>query len=140
MYQFTGDSGAGSTGTGNAYVTTTGGNAEGITKAIQAEGTEANTVIGNLAFKNLEDGNKVKTLADGMVAGQTSAFATASDKNLAIVKDAEVNQEYRVDIYVWMEGCDFDTTSTNAAVFGADTDGIKALQFGFCIGEPSTTA
>jgi hypothetical protein len=38
-----------------------------------------------------------------------------------------------VDIYIWMEGCDYDTVAANINSFSGT--GVSGLQLGFCLGE-----
>lgn len=71
----------------------------------------------------------------------TSMMATGSDAGFATVGSGQAlatvaaNDVVKVDIYVWMEGCDYDVNATNLVNF-QEAD-ISAMMFGFCIGSPT---
>ena len=64
-----------------------------------------------------------------------SQTALATDTNgKQVLATVDPNEEIQVDIYLWMEGCDYDTTAANSALFATT---IKNIQFGFCVGAAS---
>lgn len=123
IYQLnTGDS-----GTGFRYNTTM-SDADGLTTATNSENS-----VGELSsVENYNSG--IVALTDAVMAtGAATSMATApttdaDDNTLATVA---ANEEIQVDIYMWMEGCDHDTTAANSAQFKTT---IQGIQFGFCIG------
>jgi hypothetical protein len=120
------------TNTGGTSYSTTINGANGLTAGVSA--ADATTAYSSTNISNLSSG-AIKTIDSATVEGSATAMVTttaASGKDvLATVK---ANEEIQVDIYMWMEGCDYDTTAANSAKF--DTT-IKGLQFGFCIGDAS---
>lgn len=77
--------------------------------------------------KCLAEGN-----SDGLAHVYTNANNTEGKVSQAIAK-VSANEEIKVDIYFWMEGCDLDTTAGNTTEFSAE---IQGIQFGFCLGIP----
>lgn len=119
-------------GTGFAYNTTmqhtTSGDVDGLKYATSGEAT-----VGELSSVNNYN-NGIVALTDAVMAtGAPTSMATApetdADKNTLATVAA--NEEVQVDIYMWMEGCDYDTTAANSAQFQTT---IQGIQFGFCIG------
>jgi hypothetical protein len=87
--------------------------------------------VGILSFANLVD-KKVPLLSDCTADGQSNGLSVTTDKSQALAA-VHAGEEVKVDIYLWMEGCDFDTTASNSAQFSTQIEGI---QFGFCLGLP----
>lgn len=117
-----------SSGTGKAYNTSI-NQADGLQTATNS----ANSVTA-ITFENLDAG-KTKVLTDAaMAAGAQNAFATVSGTP-DVLAEVAADEEIQVDIYIWMEGCDYDTTAANSAYFAASISGI---QFGFCVGAPAS--
>lgn len=87
--------------------------------------------VGTPNFANLING-KVPLIMDCTANGNSGGLAdiTSSSQSLASVVAGE---EIKVDIYLWMEGCDYDTTAANSEAFSTQ---IEGMQFGFCIGAP----
>ena len=66
-----------------------------------------------------------------MVAGSSTGIVTRGGAdNLATVAANDVVQ---VDIYIWMEGCDWDVIAANLNEFNAAN--IPGIQFGFCLAQ-----
>jgi hypothetical protein len=106
--------------------------AEGITKAVNASGQVASI---STSAGTMSNG---KTINDYAVAGVSSALVTAANQsNKTVLAAMSVNEVVKCDIYVWMEGCDEDTVAANINSFSGA--GITGLQFGFCLGEVSST-
>lgn len=119
--------------------TTTKGDADGVTKAIGPMDSDDRTIVASGSTANLTaDGNNtlafasgstVPVIADKMVAGSSTAIATlGSADNLASVAANDIVQ---VDIYIWMEGCDYDVIAANLNEFNSAN--IPGIQFGFCL-------
>ena len=110
--------------TANRFNTTI-NNADGI-----KTGTNSETTVANLTFANM-DSDSVKALTDDVMAnGAATAMATTSVASDSFATLA-ANEEVQVDIYLWMEGCDYETTAANSGDFAA---AIQGIGFGFCIG------
>lgn len=116
-----------SSGSGFNYNTTM-SNADGLTTATNSE-----TTVGALSSVNNYNSGIVALTDAVMATGATTSMAAApttdADKNTLATVTA--NEEIQVDIYMWMEGCDHDTTAANSAQFQTT---IQGIQFGFCIG------
>lgn len=136
VYQFQ-DEQIDSTGA-NTYSTTidSGSNTvDGISYAAGSNGVGAlSTNVCNLI------GNKVpvisKCLAEGNSDGLAHVYTNTNNtegKLSQAIATVSANEEIKVDIYFWMEGCDLDTTAGNTTKFSSQIDGI---QFGFCLGIP----
>ena len=114
-------------GTGFNYNTTMSG-ANGLTTATDSEST-----VGALSsVTNYNNG--IIALTDAVMAtGTQTSMATAptTDADNNTLANVAANEEVQVDIYMWMEGCDYDTTAANSAQFQTT---IQGIQFGFCIG------
>lgn len=134
VYQLT------STPFGTTANTTKQGSAEGVTKAIGPKTSES-LIAANGADENLNDdgnntlafanGSPVPVIADRMVAGSATGIVNLDSKDsLATVAANDVVQ---VDIYIWMEGCDYDVIAANLNEFNAAN--IPGIQFGFCLAQ-----
>ena len=141
VYQLDGTLINGTAVTGTSYNTST----------IEGDGiSEVNGVAAGISAKSLKPANYSKdaVLAENFAAvGYTSIpvfntqTATGSQTALAtgtegkqVLATVDPNEEIQVDIYLWMEGCDYDTTAANSALFATT---IKNIQFGFCVGAAS---
>lgn len=100
-----------------------GSGAEGLTKAVNASGIVENITMNSSAMtaKTIEN-----YCADGKATNM--AVTTGADK----LADVTANEIVKVDVYVWMEGCDHDTIAAHVSEFSKST--LGAIQFGFCIG------
>ena len=101
--------------------------ANGITAGINVSDTIAPATYAN--FKT----NTVPVITDKMATGSNSSFATTTGAEALATVAA--NDVVKVDIYVWMEGCDYDVNATNLVNF--QEAAINAMMFGFCIGSPT---
>ena len=116
-----------SSGSGFNYNTTM-NNADGLTTATDSE----NSVGALSGVTNYNNG--IIALTDAVMAtGASSAMATGTE-SADVLATVAANEEIQVDIYMWMEGCDYDTTAANSAQFKTT---IQGIQFGFCIGANS---
>ena len=121
--------------------TTTQGDANGVTAAIGPMDSQANTIVASGSTANLNatgnntlafaNGSSVPVIANKMTTGSSTAIATlGSADNLATVVANDVVQ---VDIYIWMEGCDYDVIAANLNEFNQGN--IPGIQFGFCLAQ-----
>jgi hypothetical protein len=75
-----------------------------------------------------------KTIEDYAIASSDSGVTTYSDTSVVdVIAKVGVNEEVQVDIYIWMEGCDYDTVAAHINNFSGT--GVTGLQLGFCLGE-----
>lgn len=116
--------------TANRFNTTmklsTTGDVDGIKNA-----TSGPASVAAVTFKNLDATSSVKALTDAVMAdGAATAMAVTTGTSDSFATLA-ANEEVQVDIYIWMEGCDYDTTAANSGDFAA---AIQGIGFGFCIG------
>lgn len=77
-----------------------------------------------------------KCLAEGSSDGLAHVYTSTNNtegKVSQAIATVSANEEIKVDIYFWMEGCDLDTTAGNTPEFSSQIEGI---QFGFCLGIP----
>lgn len=75
-----------------------------------------------------------KCLAEGSSDGLAHVYTSENNTEGKIsqaIATVSANEEIKVDIYFWMEGCDLDTTAGNTTEFSSQIEGI---QFGFCLG------
>ena len=102
--------------------------AEGLTKAVKASDGSVATISASSSTMN------GKTIMDYAANGSgTAMVATDEQSGKDKLADLGVNEVVKCDIYVWMEGCDFDTVAANINSFSGT--GLTGLQFGFCLGE-----
>jgi hypothetical protein len=120
-----------------------GTNADGIIKAVSADdsteeskNSATNTAPVVASLTNNAAPMNGKTIADYAIAGNASSLATATNAADKIA-DAAVNEVIQVDVYIWMEGCDYDTVAANINSFSGT--GISGLQLGFCLGKVSVS-
>lgn len=123
VYQFTGNL---IDNTSTTSINTTFGDANGVTKATKVSTKTAETPT----FANYNNGVPVITAITA--TGSQTALATTSGA-VALIDGVTANTVYQLDTYIWMEGCDYDTTGGNLATF--DNGILKGIQFGFCLGE-----
>lgn len=121
--------------------TTTQGDANGVTAAIGPMDTETTTIVASGSTANLNNaGNNtlgfandssVPVIADKMTTGSSTSIASvgSADKLATVV----ANDVVQVDIYIWMEGCDYDVIAANLNEFNAAN--IPGIQFGFCLAQ-----
>lgn len=136
VYQFQ-DEQIDSTGA-NTYSTTINSGSDTVDGISYAAGPNGvGTLSTNVA--NLID-NKVpvisKCLAEGSADGLAHVYTNANNSEGKVsqaIATVSANEEIKVDIYFWMEGCDLDTTAGNTTEFSSQISGI---QFGFCLGIP----
>ena len=77
-----------------------------------------------------------KCLAEGSSDGLAHVYTSENNSEGKVsqaIATVSANEEIKVDIYFWMEGCDLDTTAGNTTEFSSEIEGI---QFGFCLGIP----
>ncbi|MGN0395749.1 MAG: hypothetical protein ACI4EF_10315 [Coprococcus sp.] len=102
--------------------------AEGLTKAVKASDSSVAAISVSSSAMN------GKTIMDYAANGSgTSMVATGDQTGKDKLADLAVNEVVKCDIYVWMEGCDYDTVAANISSFSGT--GLTGLQFGFCLGE-----
>lgn len=136
VYQFQ-DEQIDSTGA-NTYSTTVNSGSDTVDGISYAAGPNGvGTLSTNVA--NLIE-NKVpvisKCLAEGNSDGLAHVYTDANNSEGKVsqaIATVSANEEIKVDIYFWMEGCDLDTTAGNTTEFSSQISGI---QFGFCLGIP----
>lgn len=131
VYQFLADE-ISSTGSYSTTRSTDSGDAvEGVRFAAGPSGVgDLKTFICN----TINDG--IPVVSDCMADGKENGISTVYNegpggRNSQALALANANEEIKVDIYFWMEGCDFDNTAANSEEFATSISGI---QFGFCLG------
>lgn len=113
-------------GDGNSYNTTLKSlNADGVTTAISAENAAAAIAAANMAE------SKVPSLAASLVTAPADSTTLVDKDDNKKLCDLAANQVKNIDVYVWMEGCDFDC---NSAVVKKITDQAVKVSLGFCAG------
>ena len=114
-------------GDGNSYNTTLKSlNADGVTTAISAENAAAAIDATNMAE------SKVPSLAASLVTAPADNTTLADKNDAKKLCDLTANQVKGIDVYVWMEGCDFDCNST---VVKKITEQAVKVSLGFCAGK-----
>lgn len=122
----------------NTYTTTInseGNTVDGISYAAGPNGVGALSVnVCNMISNKIPVISKclAEGSSDGLAHVYTSTNNTEGKVSQAIAT-VSANEEIKVDIYFWMEGCDLDTTAGNTPEFSSQIEGI---QFGFCLGIP----
>lgn len=115
-------------------VNTSTGDAEGFTKAV-GQATEGTADAAVSAYNSANINNftsSIPVLADtAMATGNGTAIGTKGTESA--LASVQPNEQVQVDIYVWMEGCDYDTVAGNISSF-ADAN-ITGMQFGFCLAQ-----
>lgn len=120
---------------GSTYNTTkTDLDADGIIKAINGTSTASN-ILG----ANVDVTNGVKKFLAGAAATE-NALATAPDSTAMATEFNAADVLYTfegaddtvtIDVYVWMEGCDYDCNSTSVKLI---TEKSVTATLGFCVG------
>ena len=128
----------------NSAITTSGaGGANGITRAAGVTITGSNyvtgaesdsgytgaTLAGNVS--NYVTGTGIPLLEDCAIQGSETGLVPAGDVR-PLIQNTIANIPYKVDVYIWMEGCDEDTVSANIDSFNLGI--FTGLQLGFCLG------
>ena len=128
----------------NSAITTSGaGGANGITKAAgvtisgsnYVTGAESDvgyagaTLAGNVSNYVAETG--IPLLEDCAIQGSETGLVSAGGVK-PLIQNTIANIPYKVDVYIWMEGCDEDTVSANIDSFNLGI--FTGLQLGFCLG------
>ncbi len=105
--------------------------AEGIKKAVKA----STGTVAEIESESLTSGS-VPLIIDKSAEGSDTSIVTTSDQSgKDVLATMSTNEVVKCDIYVWMEGCDYDTVAANISSFSGT--GVTGLQFGFCLGEVS---
>lgn len=131
----------------NSAITTSGaGGANGITRAAGVTINNSDYVTGaesdigysgaTLAEKvsNYVSGTGIPLLEDCAIQGSETGLVPAGDVR-PLIQNTIANIPYKVDVYIWMEGCDEDTVSANIDSFNLGI--FTGLQLGFCLGSES---
>jgi hypothetical protein len=106
------------------------GGANGITTAVNAIDTGIGGAVANI---NSAAVLTSKTIDDYCIDGESTAIADASSAPAgSVLATVLANEVVKVDVYVWMEGCDYDTVAAHVSRFSAAN--VQAMQFGFCLG------
>lgn len=128
----------------NSAITTSGaGGANGITRAAgvtisgsdYVTGAESDagysgaTLAGNVS--NYVAGIGIALLEDCAIQGSETGLVPAGGVK-PLIENTIANIPYKVDVYIWMEGCDEDTVSANIDSFNLGI--FTGLQLGFCLG------
>ena len=96
---------------------------DGVKGAVSVAGTP--TAYSNFAT------NEVPVITSKMATGSQAGYATTTGSEA--LADVAANDVVKVDVYVWMEGCDYDVNATNLVNF--QEAAIEDMMFGFCIGQ-----
>ena len=131
----------------NSAITTSGaGGANGITKAAGVTISGSNYITGaesdtgysgdTLAGKvsNYVAGTGIPLLENCAIQGSETGLVPAGGVS-PLIQNTIANIPYKVDVYIWMEGCDEDTVSANIDSFNLGI--FTGLQLGFCLGSAS---
>lgn len=128
----------------NSAITTSGaGGANGITRAAGVTisgssyitGAESDsaytgaTLAGNVS--NYISGTGIPLLEDCAIQGSETGLVPAGGVK-PLIQNTIANIPYKMDVYIWMEGCDEDTVSENIDSFNLGI--FTGLQLGFCLG------
>lgn len=131
----------------NSAITTSGtGGANGITKAAGVTiygssyvtgaesdvGYSGGTLAGNVS--NYVSGTGIPLLEECAIQGSETGLVPAGSVR-PLIQNTIANIPYKVDVYIWMEGCDEDTVSANIDSFNLGI--FTGLQLGFCLGTAS---
>ena len=123
----------GTAGTTHYSTTANASGANGVTAGVDA----SLTTIAPATYSNTTNkwvNETVPVITAKMATGSNAGFATVGDGQA--LTEVKANDVVKVDIYVWMEGCDYDVNATNLVNF--QEVAINAMMFGFCIGAPTT--
>ena len=115
-------------GEGNSYNTTLVSlGADGVAKAIDSASTAA-----AIGADNMTSDSKVPALSTCTVEAPSDSSTLVEKDDAKKLCDLTANQEQSVDVYVWMEGCDYDCNST---VVKQITEQAMKITLGFCAGK-----
>ena len=117
-------------GTGSSYNTTLVSlRADGVKTAISGNSDAAAIGATNMSGVSKDS---VPALSEGIVAAPTNN-TTLVDKNDGVkLCDLVANTSQDIDVYVWMEGCDYDC---NSVVVKDITEKAVSVALGFCAGK-----
>lgn len=131
----------------NSAITTSGvDGADGIMKAagVTINGTDyitgAESDVGYTdttlaeSVNNYVTGTGIPLLEDCAIQGSETGLVPAGSVK-PLIQNTIANIPYKVDVYIWMEGCDEDTVSANIDSFNLGI--FTGLQLGFCLGVSS---
>ena len=102
-----------------------------ITGAESDAGYTGATLAGSV--NNYVSGTGIPLLEDCAIQGSETGLVSAGDVR-PLIQNTIANIPYKLDVYIWMEGCDEDTVSANIASFNLGI--FTGLQLGFCLGIP----
>lgn len=127
-----------STNKANTTATTlTAGSANGLTAGVASATNTAEFTSANIATFS----SGIPTLDASSVAGNASALATAGSGAVSLydfsVTGTSNKEECKAVIYIWMEGCDYDTVAANTNLENGNAfkDFASKIQLGFCVGK-----
>ena len=122
----------------NTYTTTINSGVNTVDGISYAAGSNGVGALSENVYNMLD--NKIPVISRCLAEGSSDGLAhvyTSTNNSEGKVSQAiatvSANEEIKVDIYFWMEGCDLDTTAGNTPEFSSQIEGI---QFGFCLGIP----
>jgi hypothetical protein len=119
--------------------------ANGIAEGVKATDTSYNST-GNVATDSTPVVGSIssarvltsKTIENYAIESSDSGMAQYESKdNTDVIAEVGINEEVQVDIYIWMEGCDWDTVAAHINDFSGT--GVTGLQLGFCLGQLKTS-
>lgn len=132
FYVFQLDDGASKTTGGHAITTANVGvtSANGLNDGVVS--TVATEAFSNTKIKNYAD-DTTPTIANAAVEGSATSLV-AGTNGTSLYDFTGTNDICQIDIYIWMEGCDEECTAADSVDFA---NFAKAINFGFCVGNPS---
>jgi hypothetical protein len=119
-------------------------NVNGIANALSAKAsseegagsaTDSAPVVAAITTAHMSSTTNIASY--GLTGSSNSMPKVSSNSSAVNLATVAANEEVQVDIYIWMEGCDFDTVAANINSFAGT--GVKGFQLGFCLGDTSTT-
>jgi hypothetical protein len=115
--------------------------ADGIAKAVSAGQSSSNTASATKTapYVTTITGAKMgsnQTILTYAAAGSETGLAPYSS-TADLLATASANEVVQVDVYIWMEGCDYDTVAANINSFAGA--GVTGLQLGFCLGTATSS-
>lgn len=127
----------------NSAITTSGEHgADGITRAAGVTingsnydtGAESDSGYSGAKLESVTNyvaGSGIPLLEDCAIQGSETGLVHDGGVK-PLISDTIANIPYKVDVYIWMEGCDVDTVSANIDSFNLGI--FTGLQLGFCLG------
>ena len=91
--------------------------------------TTSSITIDNVNFNNATGGADVPVITAVSAQGSQTSPAT-TDGATALISGVAANHVYKVDTYIWMEGCDYDVIGANLEFFQNGL--LSNLSVGFC--------